>query len=170
MKRFIAFALLLFTFTACSFAPIRISIQDVVLPAQSSGGDVCYVRSDEGAPANFRRATYQADATYEADALVGSPGPVTFRVYGRVVAPVGMEGSDAFCAPVGAGDTVLSDAITLEPDETQRVEIGGRDYGGELADLVANPSYYLGASLEGGSVLNSGERITLTDGVVSVSF
>ncbi len=170
MKRLMSLTFLLFVLTACSFAPVRISIQDVVLPAQSSGGNVCYVRSNESAPANFRRATYTANATYEAESLIGSPGPVTFRVYGRVVAPVGREGSDTFCAPVGAGDTVLSDAIMLEPGETKRIEIGGRDYGGELSDLVANPSYYLGASLEGGSVLNSGEQITLTDGVISVSF
>ena len=169
MKRLFPFALLLLV-TACSFAPIRINIQDVVLPAQSSGGDVCYVRSDESAPANFRRATYKADAVYEAEALIGSPGPVTFRVYGRVVAPVGKEGSDTFCTTADAGDTVLSDAITLEPNESKPIEIGGRDYGGELADLVSNPSYYLGAALEGGSVLNSGETITLTNGVVSVSF
>ena len=169
MKRLFPFALLLLV-TACSFAPIRINIQDVVLPAQSSGGDVCYVRSDESAPANFRRATYKADAVYEADSLIGSPGPVTFRVYGRVVAPVGEEGSDTFCTTADAGDTVLSDAITLEPNELKPVEIGGRDYGGELADLVSNPSYYLGAALEGGSVLNSGETIMLTNGVVGVSF
>ena len=169
MNRFAPLTFLLLA-TACSFAPVRTSVPDIELPAQSSDGRVCYVRVEESAPANFRRATYQADATYEAEALIGSPGPVTFRVYGRVVAPVGWEGGDTFCADVGAGDTVLSDAITLEPDQTKRIEIGGRDYGGELSDLIANPSYYLGASLGGGSVLNSGERITLTDGVVSVSF
>lgn len=164
---------LLLLFSACSFAPISLSVRDITLPAQSSNGNVCYTKVTESAPANFRNATYRADALYEADSLIGSPGPVTFRVYGRATPPEGTDAPDVFCtdaAETDAENIVLSDAITLQPNEIKPTEIGGDTYGGELANLIREPVYYLGVSLEGGSVLNSGETITLTNGEISVYF
>ncbi len=163
-------AIILVFLAGCSFAPVRISVPDVELPAGSSNGRVCYALSTESAPANFRRATYRADATYESSSLIGEPEAVTLRVYGREAAPAGREGDQAFCADASDADIVLSDVTRLEPGETKPIEVGGGEYSGALADLIARPNYYLGASLAGSSFLEANQRIILENGSISVSF
>lgn len=164
-----ALSLLGFGLVACSFAPLRIPVDDVVLPAGSSGGDVCYVRVDRSSPASFRQASYEATAIYEAAALIGEPQSVTVRVYGRRSAPAGHEGQDSFCVEVSNDDTPLSDELELEPDEPKSIVVGG-EYGEELASLIRRQPFFIGASLSGGGLLESNQRITLTGGVVIVHF
>ena len=60
--------------------------------------------------------------------------------------------------------------LTLTPGVSQEVLIGGPDYGGTLADLIAQPTYYIGASLSGGVLASAQERIELTNGKISVYY
>ena len=163
MTRLFHLTLLSVLLASCSFAPIRIGVRDIALPGNSSQGQVCYVEVTESSRVGFNNATYRADATYTSNAPLGS-NDVTIRVYGRESAPANT------CVEVSNADTPLSDPLTLSPDETKEVEIGGSAYGGELADLIVKDTYYLGAALTGGAFLSLEERIELTDGVISVYF
>ena len=148
---------------SCAFAPLRIAVGNITLPGDSSLGRVCYVQVTEGSRVGFKSATYRASALYISDALLGS-NDVTIRVYGRESAPPNP------CVSVSDADTPLSEPLTLSPDETKEVEIGGSAYGGALADLIVEDTYWLGAALTGGTFLSLEERIELTDGVISVFF
>ena len=48
--------------------------------------------------------------------------------------------------------------------------VGGPDYSGTLADLITSESYYFGASLAGGVLISTEERILLSDGEISVYY
>lgn len=146
----------------CSFAPIRIPVGDLVIPGNSSAGLVCYVPSPvtEAAPSGFRGADFRADATYTS----AGTSPATVRVYGRTTPP------ESLCVFPGEADVPLSNPLTLTPSVTQEVLIGGPSYNGALADLIAAPTYYLGASLTGGVLASTEEWISLTDGEVSVYY
>ena len=148
---------------ACSFAPLSIRVGNIELPGNSTRGTICYVEVREQAPARFRNATYTANATYDSQGVLGS-NEVTVRVYGRSSPP------ENSCVEAGDGDLVLSNAFTLRKDERKRIEVGGNEYGGELAALITQPRYWLGASLEGGNFLSLSERIVLENGVVRVFF
>ncbi|ADI13332.1 hypothetical protein [Truepera radiovictrix] len=147
---------------SCSFAPIRVPVGDVTIPGNSSAGLICYAPSPitESAPSGFRGADYRADATYTS---VGD-GPATVRVYGRTTPP------ESPCVFPSDADVPLSEPITLTPGVTQRVLIGGPNHSGALAELIAQPRYYLGASLTGGVLFSAEEWITLTNGEVSVYY
>lgn len=161
MKRFLIGGTLLLL-ASCSFAPIRTEVPDFGLPGNSSNGLVCYTPSPVNAavPTNFSGADYRATALYTS---VGA-APATVAVYGRTTPP------SALCVAPSAADLPLSGPLTLTPGVPQEVLIGGPDYGGTLADLLTEPSYYVGASLSGGVLLSSQERIELTNGTVSVYY
>ncbi len=146
----------------CSFAPIRTAVPDVELPGNSSQGLVCYTPSpiEAAVPANFSGADYRATALYTS---VGAQN-ATVTVYGRTTPPASL------CVTPSAADLTLSGPLTLTPGVAQEVLIGGPDYGGTLADLLTEPSYYVGASLAGGVTLSAQERISLTGGTVSVYY
>jgi hypothetical protein len=148
--------------SGCSLAPIRVPVGDVTIPGNSSAGLVCYLPTPitESVPGGFRGADYRADATYTS----AGTAPATVRVYGRTTPP------ESACVFPSDADTPLSEPITLTPGVTQRVLIGGPTYGGALAELLAQPAYYLGASLVGGVLLSTDEWITLTNGEVSVYY
>lgn len=148
--------------SSCSFAPIRVPVGDVELPGNSSAGLVCYapVAITESAPAGFRGADYRADATY----ISVGDAAATVRVYGRSTEP------ESPCVFPNEADVPLSDPLTLTPGVTRELIIGGPSYSGALAEVIAAPSYYLGASLTGGVLLGAEERIILTDGEVSVYY
>ena len=152
----------MFLLAGCSFAPISIGVPDVEIPGNSSQGLICYTPTPitEAAPANFNGADYRATATYSS---VGT-GSATVMVYGRSTAP------PSICVVPSAADLPLSKPITLTPGTPQDILIGGPDYGGTLADLIVQPTYYFGASLSGGVLLSDKERITLTDGTISVYY
>ncbi len=148
---------------SCSFAPIRIGVQDIALPGNSSQGQICYVRVTEGSRVSFSNATYSADATYTSNAPLGG-GDVEIRVYGRESEPA------STCVAASGVDVALSEPLALSPNDTKSIEIGGPTYGGELANLIRQDTYWLGAALAGGATLSLEERISLTNGVVSVYF
>lgn len=147
---------------SCSFAPIRVPIGDVELPGNSSAGLVCYAPTPitEAAPTGFRGADYRADATYTS----ASSAAATIRVYGRSSAP------ESACVFPSDADVPLSDPLTLTPSVTQAVLIGGPSYSGALAELISEPNYYVGASLTGGVLLSTEERISLTNGEISIYY
>ena len=165
MTRLFHSILLVVALASCSFAPIRIGIQDITLPGNSSQGQICYVKVTEGSRVGFSNATYNASATYTSNAPLGG-GDVEIRVYGRSSEPADT------CVATSDVDIALSEPLTLSPSETKPkpIEIGGGMYGGDLADLIRRDAYWLGAALTGGATLSLEERIKLTDGVVSVYF
>ncbi len=146
----------------CSFAPIRIGVPDVEIPGNSSYGLVCYTPSPvtETAPVGFSGANYRATATYTS---VGTSS-ATVTVYGRTTAP------STPCVLPSAVDLPLSGPLTLTPGVSQEVLIGGPEYGSTLADLITQPTYYIGASLSGGVLVSQQERIELTNGTISVYY
>ena len=146
----------------CSFAPIRTEVPDVELPGNSSQGLICYTPSpiEAAVPANFSGADYRATALYTSAGTQNA----TITVYGRTTPP------PSLCALPSAADLPLSGPLTLTPGVPQEVLIGGPDYGGTLADLLTEPSYYVGASLTGGVFASTQERIRLTGGTVSVYY
>ena len=147
---------------ACSFAPVSIAVPNVEIPGNSSQGLICYTPAPitEKAPANFSSADYRATASYTS---VGT-NSATMTVYGRTTAP------STPCVLPSAADLPLSGPLTLTPGTPQEVLIGGPDYGGTLADLITQPTYYLGASLSGGVLVSQQERIKLTNGSISVYY
>lgn len=156
-------ALSLFTLLAgCSFAPIRITVPDVEIPGNSSAGLVCYTPAPvtEAVPLGFTNADYRATALYQS--LEDNPATVT--VYGRSSAP------ETPCVFPTAADLPLSSAITLTPEVPTEILVGGPDYSGNLAEVITSENYYFGASLEGGVLISTEERIVLTDGEISVYY
>ncbi len=146
----------------CSFAPIRTEVPDVELPGNSSQGFVCYTPSpiEAAVPANFSGADYRATALYTS---AGTQN-VAVTVYGRTTPP------PSLCVTPSAADLPLSAPLTLTPGAPQEVLIGGPNYGGTLADLLSEPTYYVGAALSGGVFASTQERIRLTGGTVSVYY
>lgn len=156
----LAFLLLL---AACAVAPLRLPVQDVSVPAQSSIGNVCYVEVSERLPANFRRVSYEATATFVSEAA--APAPMTVRVYGRSSGP-----QPIFCVTPGEDDLALSEAYRLEAGVPQRIVAGEGARAETLAELVRSERYWLGLSLDGGTLLDLNEVIRLTEGVIVASF
>ena len=151
----------------CSFAPIRVPVPDVTIPGNNSAGFICYSPTPitESAPAGFNSANYSATATYTS----AEAKAATVTVYGRTTPPPTLSPSVPCVAP-SADDVLLSGPLTLTPGASQDIIVGGPEYGGALADLIAEPSYYFGASLSGGVLLSAEERIRLTDGEISVFY
>lgn len=148
----------------CSFAPIKVGVPDVEIPGNDSVGFICYAPTPitESAPVGFNRADYQATATYTS---VGS-SPATVTVYGRTTPPP----TALPCVPPSAADVQLSGPLALTPEVPQEILVGGPEYGDALADLISEANYYFGASLSGGVLVSTEERIRLTDGTISVSY
>ncbi len=165
MNRTIMSALTLLA--GCSFAPIRVPVPDVTIPGNNSAGFICYSPTPitESAPAGFNSANYSATATYTS----AETNAATVTVYGRTTPPPAFSPSIP-CVPPSADDVPLSGPLTLTPGTPQDIVVGGPEYGGALADLIAEPSYYFGASLGGGVLLSTEERIRLTDGEISVFY
>lgn len=151
--------------SSCSFAPITIPVADVEIPGNSSAGLICYTPTPitESAPVGFNSADYRATATYTS---VGTDA-ATVTVYGRTTPP---PAGPLPCVTPSAADLPLSGPLTLSPGVPQDILIGGPEYGDTLADLITETSYYFGASLAGGVLLSTEERIRLTDGEISVSY
>ncbi len=165
MNRTIMSALTLLA--GCSFAPIRVPVPDVTIPSNNSAGFICYSPTPitESAPAGFNSANYSATATYTS----AKTNAATVTVYGRTTPPPTFSPSVP-CVPPSADDVPLSGPLTLTPGTPRDIVVGGPEYGGALADLIAEPSYYFGASLGGGVLLSTEERIRLTDGEISVFY
>lgn len=147
---------------SCSFAPVRIPVGDVEIPGNSSGGLICYtpVPVTEAAPVGFSNADFRATALY---ASAGT-NPATVTVYGRTSAPASP------CVFPSADDRALSSPLTLIPGTPTEVLVGGPEYSATLADIITSDTYYFGASLAGGVLISTEERIVLSDGEISVYY
>ncbi len=146
----------------CSFAPIRVAVPDVEIPGNSSGGLICYTPTPvtESISLGFSHADFRATAIYSS----AENNPATVVVYGRTSAP------ETPCVFPSDADQPLSSPIALIPDTPTVVLVGGSEYSSALADLITADSYYFGASLAGGVLASTEERIVLTGGEVSVYY
>ena len=160
MKRSLTVSLALLA--GCSFAPVRVPVADLEIPGNSSRGFICYapVPLEASPPVGFNGADYRATALYQSE----GEGAATVTVYGRRTPP------EATCVPPSSADLPLSAPLTLTPGAAQEVLIGGPNYGATLAELIAEPGTYFGASLSGGVLLSVNERIRLTGGEISVYY
>ncbi len=147
---------------SCSFAPIRIPVADVEIPGNSSGGLICYTPTPvtEAAPIGFTNADFRATALYTS----AENNPATVTVYGRTSAPASL------CVFPSEADLALSSPLTLSPGTPTEVLVGGPDYSATLANLITSDTYYFGASLAGGVLISTEERIVLSDGEISVYY
>jgi len=149
---------------ACGAAGLTLAVPTITIPGDSTAGTVCYVRGEVTTRLGISHATYEAVATYRANALIGTSTAVDVVVYGRAGAP------SATCVAVGPGDVPLGGPFTLEADTPQGVTVGEGDAGAELAALVRGGDYWLGVSLDSGFSLGGERSITFEQGRVRVRF
>lgn len=163
MKRapILAFLLLL---TACSVAPLTIPVADIVLLPANTGNLVCYVPITESAPVRFTSASYLANATYTNTGAVASDD-IEIVFFGRSDAP-----AQDCVEETAPGSIKLSDPIRLAEGETQAVIVGVGEYGTELANLITDDQYWIGAKVSDNYALGGEERIELTNGRLQVQF
>lgn len=150
---------------ACSGPNFSIGVRDIIIPASSSGGTICYVKGSESSPRRFSSATYRAEATYHSHSSLLPSEQVGVRVYGRSQAPTRPCVSDS--GP--QVDLPLSEEITLRREEAKTVEVGGNEYGSRLAELISREDYWIGAQISAGYTLGAKEEIHLEQGRISVS-
>lgn len=156
-------AIALVALVACS-PSFSTGVGNFSTPITSSLGRVCWVEVDtSGAPA-IRTASYNATATYDVDALIALTDRVELQVFGRAEAP------EAECTSRNeSGDLPLSEPFELERRASQRIEVGGEAYGADLADLVNQGTFWIGASAAG-NVVAGEERVRFEEGRITVGF
>lgn len=167
MKRLTLFGLALFL-SACSFAPLRIGVDDffVIIPGNSRFNGVCYTRVGEAVDANFRSVTYEGDALFTPGQNVGVT-KVDIRVYGRATDPDPSSDDEVKCTDtISAEDIPLSEDITLDADTVKRIEAGGS----KLAELVTQDEYWLGAAAADDGLVSLSGQIDFTNGAVKAFF
>jgi hypothetical protein len=119
------------------------------------------VPGTESSPVRFASASYRSVGIYDGGLLSDS---VTIRVHGRTTEPT------APCvSPTDGVDIVLSDEFTLQSGDPTNVVVGGSDHGPELARIISQPDYWIGAQLSGGPDLVGDDKILLKDGWISVT-
>lgn len=148
---------------SCSGPSFSVAVNDVEIPAGSSGGRICYVKGTESSPVRFGSATYTAQGTYSSDNPLNDS--VTIRVYGRTEAPQ----SDSLCVAASVSDVRLSDDFVLDEGEPTPIEVGGSEYGSKLAEVISHEDYWLGAEISGNYTLLEREKILLTEGRIRVT-
>lgn len=137
------------------------AVDDVQIPAGSSGGRICYVEGTESSPVRFGSATYTAQGTYVSDNPLNNS--VTVRVYGRTEAPA------SGCVNSSEADIRLSDEFVLPEGEPTPIVVGGDDYSGKLAEVISHADYWLGAEISGNYTLLDSETILLEQGRIRVT-
>jgi len=158
--------LLLLILSACSFAPITISVDDFFIQTGSSGTDICYTQVTEPISVNFASVIYEGDATYTPGQGIGDNSTVEMSIFGRASDPNPASTAQVKCVAQSGEDISLADNIRLEAGVSKRVNAGGS----ELADLVTKDSYWMGASLSDASIFSFPGEIRFTDGVVKANF
>lgn len=152
-----------FLLVGCSGPSFSVAVQDVEIPAGSSGGKICYVKGTESSAVRFGSATYTAEGTYTSNNPFNDS--VTIRVYGRTEAPQTASG----CVNASETDIRLSDEFVLPEGEPTPIVVGGSEYGSELAGLISHSDYWLGAEISGNYTLLDGEKILLREGRIRVT-
>lgn len=162
MKRLVAGFLASVLVIACS-PSFSARVGPFSTPIATSLGRICWTAVDAtGAPA-IRTATFTATATYDPSVLPVTDS-VELQVFGRAGAPAG-ECTDRN----EATDVVLSEPFELEREVSQPIEVGGAAYGTDLADLVGEGTFWIGASASGNVGLGD-ERVLFEDGRITVRF
>ena len=151
---------------ACSFAPVVVSVPDFDIRAGSSGTVICYAHIKEAIGVQFGSVRYEGDALFTPGQSIGALTNVEMVIYGRATDPNPNSSQEVKCVEASAADTTLSDPITLEVNLQRRVSAGGR----QLASLVTESSYWIGASIEDDSFFSLPGTIEFTDGVVKANF
>lgn len=159
----IASLIAIFLLVGCSGPSFSVAVQDVEIPAGSSGGKICYVEGTESSAVRFGSATYTAEGTYTSNNPFNDS--VTIRVYGRTEAPQTANG----CVNASETDIRLSDEFILPEGEPTPIVVGGSEYGSELAGLISHSNYWLGAEISGNYTLLDGEKILLREGRIRVT-
>ena len=171
----------------CGAVGVTLAVDPITIPAQSTGGTICYAPGEVTSRTGITTASYRAQATYRSDALLTTDTSVSVRVYGRATAPTGglLAASDA--PPAGAsaaagassatcvaardgGDVLLGGPFTLELDEPREVVVGEGEAAADLADLVTGDAFWIGVALETGFTLGGESTITFDEGRVRVTF
>lgn len=163
ISRLVASLAVVLLLVGCSGPSFSVAVQDVEIPAGSSGGRICYVEGTESSPVRFGSATYTAEGTYTSNNPFNDS--VTIRVYGRTEAPATASG----CVSASASDIRLSEEFVLRKGEPAPVVVGGSEYGGKLAEVISHADYWLGAEISGNYTLLDGERIRLENGRIRVT-
>lgn len=161
--RFFACVTAAILLVGCSGPSFNVAVQDVEIPAGSSGGKICYVEGTESSSVRFGSATYTAEGTYSSNNPFNDS--VTIRVYGRTEAPKTASG----CVDASETDIRLSDEFILPEGEPSPIVVGGSEYGSELAGLISHSDYWLGAEISGNYTLLDGEKILLREGRIRVT-
>lgn len=151
---------------ACSFAPIALNVPDFSIKATDSTDQVCYARMQESTPVGFKNVVYEGDALYTESDGLGGDGTITMRLYGREAIPGTQANDKVTCVTRSAADIALSDDITLTKDTSQRISAGGA----ALANLVTKDNYWLGASVQEGSLIRLPGDIDFSNGKVKANF
>lgn len=163
MKKILFFLLPL---AACSFAPITISVDDFFIQTGSSSSNICYTQVTEPVSVDFASVVYEGDAVYRPGPGIGDNSKVELAIFGRASDPNTASTAQVKCVPQSPEDIVLAEDIVLEASVSQRVSAGGP----ELADLVTQDSYWMGASLSDGATISFPGEINFTGGVVKANF
>lgn len=138
-------------------------VGDFSTPIANSLGQICWVEVDASGAPTIRTATFRANATYHPGAFTITDR-VKIQILGRQEAP------DSDCtARDESEDVALSQPFELEREASQVIEVGGDSFGAELAHLVNQGTFWLGASAAGNVGVGE-ERVTFEDGRISVGF
>ena len=165
------FSSLILALSACSFAPLSIGVGDfsVPLPGNSSFAGICYTRVGEGIDTNFKSVTYEGDALFTPGQNIGV-SEVEVNIYGRATDPDPSSDNQVKCVTtVTNADILLSDAaepIVLQANEPKRISAGGQ----ELAKLVVNDEYWLGAAAVDDGVVSLAGELDFSEGKVKAFF
>ena len=165
------FSSLIVVLSACSFAPLSIGVGDfsVTLPGNSRFAGICYTRVGEAIDTNFRSVTYEGDALFTPGQNIGVT-EVEVNIYGRASDPDPDSNNRVKCVTaVSEADILLSDAdepIVLQANEPKRISAGGS----ELAKLVVEDEYWLGAATVDDGVVSLAGELDFSNGRVKAFF
>ncbi|MCA9839494.1 MAG: hypothetical protein KC422_21470 [Trueperaceae bacterium] len=166
MKRIVSTLSLSFL-AACSFAPLSIPVANFYIASGSSATLICYSKVSKAITVQFASVVYEGDALYQPGQGLGDNSTVELQLYGRASDPDPGSSAQVKCVNESAEDILLSSTpISLVANEQKRVFAGGSS----LAQLVSKNEYYLGGSLNDGTIFGFPGRIDFTDGVVKANF
>ena len=154
--------LALVALVACS-PEFSTRVGPIETPIANSLGRICWVEVDTERAPRIATATYRANATYEAGELALTDR-VEIQMFGRSEAP-----ASECTTRDDADDLPLSRAFELEDQASQPIEVGGDEFGADLAGLVNRGTFWLGASADGNVALSE-QTIRFEDGWIGVGF
>lgn len=157
--------LLVIVLSGCAGTQLTLAVPAVTIPAESTGGTVCYAKGEVSSSFRVRSATYRAEATYRSHgSIVDLGNEVVVEVYGRSSPPA------TDCTTVQEPDVLLGGPFTLVLDEPQEIVVADGAAAQDLAELVNGGDYWIGVALEAGFSLGGERSIRFDAGRVTVRF